>query len=67
MYVCLCRGITEKQIRQVMEQQNCSMKELSAVMGVGMDCGTCIEYAAQLLQAQTEQGCGKQSYGTTSV
>ncbi|MEB3226086.1 MAG: (2Fe-2S)-binding protein [Synechococcus sp.] len=67
MYVCLCRGITEKQIRQAMEQQHCSMKELAAVTGVGMDCGTCLEYAAQLLQTQDGQGCAKQAYGNTSV
>ncbi|ANV85286.1 glycoprotein [Picosynechococcus sp. PCC 7003] len=65
MYVCLCRGITEKQIRQAAEQQSCSMKELSSVMGVGMDCGTCLEYAAQLLQDYDGQGCVKQPCNST--
>ncbi|MBV5260028.1 glycoprotein [Synechococcus moorigangaii CMS01] len=65
MYVCLCRGITEKQIRQVAMQQSCSMQELSKVMGIGMDCGTCLEYAAQLLQAHQEEGCGKEPHSVT--
>lgn len=60
MYVCLCRGITEKQIRQAATQQSCSMQELSKVMGVGMDCGTCLEYAAQLLQDHHSEGCSKE-------
>jgi bacterioferritin-associated ferredoxin len=63
MYVCLCRGITEKQIRQAAEQPSCSMQELSKVMGIGMDCGTCLEYAAQLLQAQNPEGYGEAAVG----
>ncbi|NJN71966.1 MAG: glycoprotein [Limnothrix sp. RL_2_0] len=57
MYVCICRGITEKQIRQVAQQRPCSMQELSAVTGVGVDCGSCTEYACQLLQDLGNQGC----------
>jgi bacterioferritin-associated ferredoxin len=57
MYVCICRGITEKQIRQVAQQQPCSMQELSATMGVGVDCGSCTEYACQLLQDLETRGC----------
>lgn len=50
MYVCICRGITEKQLRQIAQQQPCSVQELSAVTGVGSDCGCCMEYACQVLQ-----------------
>lgn len=50
MYVCICRGVTEKQIRQMAQQQPFSMQELSATTGVGTDCGTCTGHACQLLQ-----------------
>ncbi|OKH19510.1 (2Fe-2S)-binding protein [[Limnothrix rosea] IAM M-220] len=50
MYVCICRGITEKQIRQTVSQQNCSPQELTATIGVGADCGTCMAYACELLE-----------------
>ncbi|AFY38755.1 BFD domain protein (2Fe-2S)-binding domain protein [[Leptolyngbya] sp. PCC 7376] len=55
MYVCICRGITEKQIREAVEEETCSMQELSSVMGVGMDCGTCTEYACQLLEKMKQR------------
>ena len=50
MYVCICRGITEKQIRQTVSQQGCSHEELTAMTGVGADCGTCMAYASELLE-----------------
>ena len=60
MYVCICRGITEKQLRDAIEEETCSMQELSSLLGVGMDCGTCTEYACQLLeQAKQESGSRK--------
>ena len=61
MYVCICRGITEKQIREAVEDDTCSMRELSSVMGVGMDCGTCTEYACQLLDQMKQQGAANNS------
>lgn len=53
VYVCICRGVTEKQIRQVTQQQGCSMQELAVSMGIGADCGCCKEYACQLLEEIT--------------
>lgn len=50
MYVCICRGVTEKQIRQVAQQRECSMEELVTLTGVSEDCGCCAEYACQFLQ-----------------
>lgn len=55
MYVCICRGITEKQLRDAIENESCSMQELSSVLGVGMDCGTCTEFAYQLLEEIKQQ------------
>lgn len=57
MYVCICRGITEKKLRQVAQEQPYSMQELSAVTGVGVDCGSCMEHACQLLQDLGTKGC----------
>ena len=62
MYVCICRGITEEQLRDAVETESCSMQELSSILGVGMDCGTCTEYAYQLLEQMKQQdGSVKQS------
>lgn len=49
MYVCLCNGITEREIRQVVEAGCRSVSELTMRTGCGASCGSCLEMAAQLL------------------
>jgi len=56
MYVCICRGITEKQVLEaVNSRQNASPKEILKVLGVGSDCGTCVEDAVKSLLKQKSQ------------
>lgn len=50
MYVCICRGITERDIHQAARQGICSLEQLSEKMGVGEDCGCCSGHAGQLLE-----------------
>jgi bacterioferritin-associated ferredoxin len=46
MYVCICKGITEKQIQDAITAKlNATPKEILKTLGVGTDCGTCIEDA----------------------
>ena len=46
MYVCICKGITEKQIQEaVTSRKSNNLKAL----GVGSDCGTCVEDAVKTL------------------
>ena len=49
MYVCLCNGVTEREIRQVAEAGCRTMSELTMRTGCGASCGSCIEIATQLL------------------
>ena len=49
MYVCLCNGVTERQIREVAEAGCRTMSELTMRTGCGASCGSCIEMATQLL------------------
>jgi len=49
MYVCLCNGVTEREIRQVAEAGCRTMSELTMRTGCGASCGSCIEMATQLL------------------
>ena len=51
MYVCLCRGITEKQIEKQIAAGVNSLSALQEVLGVGVDCGSCCEYLQQMLSA----------------
>ncbi len=41
MYICLCRGITDSQIRQEVCEGACSLREVSQRLGVATQCGKC--------------------------
>ncbi len=49
MYVCLCSGVTEQQIRDEVCNGASSVCDLSARLGVGSGCGCCRSFAAQVL------------------
>jgi bacterioferritin-associated ferredoxin len=50
MYICICKGITEKQIQDaVTSRHSSSPKEILKALGVGSDCGTCVEDAVKTL------------------
>ena len=54
MYVCICKGITESQLEDaVAVRKNQSVRDVMKTLGVGTDCGTCVEDAVRtLLDAQ---------------
>ena len=41
MYVCLCKGITDTQIRAAVQDGASSMQELRNSLGVASQCGKC--------------------------
>jgi bacterioferritin-associated ferredoxin len=41
MYVCICKGITDTQIRAAIEAGASSMRELRNTLGVASQCGKC--------------------------
>ena len=50
MYVCVCYGITDHQIREVAQAGCRTVAELTMRTGAGANCGSCLETAAQLLE-----------------
>jgi len=51
MYVCVCRGITDSQIKQAINEGKAScMKTLHDSLGLAADCGKCGRHAKQLLE-----------------
>jgi len=53
MYVCICKGITEKQIQEALTSRTSNNpKEILRALGVGSDCGTCVEDAINTLLEQ---------------
>jgi len=41
MYVCLCKGITDHQIRAAIEAGASSLRDLRRSLGVASQCGKC--------------------------
>jgi bacterioferritin-associated ferredoxin len=56
MYICVCKAVTDKAIRQHVTEGACSMRELKQCLGVGSQCGKCTPAAQDLLnRSLTEQ------------
>jgi bacterioferritin-associated ferredoxin len=49
VYVCICNGITDHQIREVAEAGCRTVAELTMRTGAGACCGSCVEMAQGLL------------------
>ncbi|NJN75419.1 MAG: glycoprotein [Synechococcaceae cyanobacterium RL_1_2] len=49
MYICVCRGVTEKQLNEITKSDDCSMEQIMDQTGLGSDCGCCVDYAHELL------------------
>jgi bacterioferritin-associated ferredoxin len=50
MYICICKGITEKQVQDAVTSRSTNNpKEILKALGVGSDCGTCVEDAVNSL------------------
>ena len=49
MYVCICKGISDKDIRNVMTTHQ-NTKDILKTLGVGSDCGQCVIEAIELIK-----------------
>lgn len=51
MYVCICRAVTSSQIQQeVLENEQCSVRDINERLGCGRDCGRCRSSIKQMVQ-----------------
>ena len=51
MYVCICNGVTDRDIRQAAEAGCKSIAELTMRTGVGATGGTCLDMAENIFKA----------------
>lgn len=47
MYICLCKGITDQDIREAMKTSK-NKKEIFKKLGVASDCGSCLDEALNI-------------------
>lgn len=56
MYVCLCKGVTDHQIREAISEGASSMRDLRAVLDVANQCGKCGRDCKSLLSENLVTG-----------
>ncbi|GAB3022617.1 (2Fe-2S)-binding protein [Bowmanella dokdonensis] len=50
MFVCLCYAVTDKQIAKAVREEGAgNMRELRKALGVGSQCGKCVQLAQQVI------------------
>lgn len=49
MYICICNGITDKQIREAAKAGITNLAGLQQELGVAAGCGTCSDAAVEIL------------------
>ena len=59
MYICLCNGITDSQIRGAVCEGADSLGVLRICLGVASNCGRCAEFAQQVLQETLAGGAAR--------
>ena len=50
MYVCLCEGVTDGQIREAIYEGCCSYRDVRKTLGVASQCGKCACLAKQVVR-----------------
>jgi bacterioferritin-associated ferredoxin len=55
MYICVCKAVTDGQIRTAIDNGICTRRQLVHCFGVGKDCGKCNKEVSELLKQRSEQ------------
>lgn len=58
MYVCLCMGVCDREIREAMNEGACSMADVMECTGAGTRCGSCQPTIAKLIGDGDGEGEG---------
>ncbi|KAF0119003.1 MAG: bacterioferritin-associated ferredoxin [Rhodospirillaceae bacterium] len=55
MYVCICHGISDRQIKQALCQGACRTADVYKRLGVRPQCGRCVSCVREMLARHIEQ------------
>jgi bacterioferritin-associated ferredoxin len=53
MYVCLCTGVTDREINETIAEGATSVEEVAYCTGAGTRCGSCVPDIARMLEGGT--------------
>ncbi len=67
MYVCICKGITDTQIRAAVEDGASSLREVRNTLGVASECGKCSVMTRAIVRATLlDSSAGQQLFYAVS-
>ena len=52
MYICICNGVTDSQVRQCVRRGAGTLSELQMELGIACQCGTCASAAINILREE---------------
>lgn len=56
MYLCLCKGVRVRDVKQLLRQRCASVEEVMACTGAGTGCGSCLADLEALVAEAREDG-----------
>jgi bacterioferritin-associated ferredoxin len=57
MLVCVCRGISDREVRDVLARGATTLREVGRACGAGADCGSCRDLIRTMLAPCAPRGC----------
>ncbi|MCB0407037.1 MAG: (2Fe-2S)-binding protein [Bdellovibrionales bacterium] len=54
MFICICKGISSRQLDQAIESCGNAIQKVQEVTGAGTDCGKCLPKLCKLFQKSEE-------------
>jgi len=61
MYVCICKEVTDRDIKRAVAQGACTLRDLRNTLGVATECGRCGDCARSVLK-EAKQTLQEESY-----
>ncbi|MBP9722975.1 MAG: (2Fe-2S)-binding protein [Gammaproteobacteria bacterium] len=49
MYICICKQVTDKQLREAITKGACTIEEIRACLGASSECGSCLDSIHQII------------------
>jgi bacterioferritin-associated ferredoxin len=57
MYICVCKGISDRQVRRALDRGARSVAELQREVPVGVCCGQCLPAVRAAIREHEASGC----------
>jgi bacterioferritin-associated ferredoxin len=67
MYICVCKAVTDAQIKCAMHEGNRTRRDLFKCLGVGGDCGKCVPHVKELIDGHKQEQQLMQNAGNHSI